>query len=768
MVKHAQSAVVVPLPAAAPRRSTISVLVAAILSSAMAAAAAQAADTPAGDGAPQASGEEGVWQSLESIVVTASRRREPVREVPMQVSVQAAEALEREGARNLREYLANEPGVNVSTGGGGLNDVSIRGVTTGTQTSATVGVYVDEVPVGSNTAYLGGAQALDLRLLDLKNLELLRGPQGTLYGAGAMGGLLKYVTNDADTRQFFGSVRGGLSSTDEGGTSGSIVAQANVPLATDRAGLRVAASYDDVGGYVDAVGPAGGKDINRGSTKGGRVALLLTPNERLRIRLSATAQDLERDALDSFDYNYATRKPLVADLTRQRMLEESVRNKFTLYSADLEYDFGWATLNAIAAWQKVEVDLLSDSSGTLAPRLNAMLGAPLVESVAAAGQTELTKTTQELRLTSPSAPHFEWLAGLYFDQEEGENRQNFDANLFGGLTFPSVFSASLPSNYDEYAGYGDVTWKFDSGFSVTAGLRFARNEQDFTQHSAFNVPGLPASPVDLQGDSDDSSTTYLGTLRYALSPKSSVYARVASGYRPGGPNAVVPDPVTGEPLAPTTFDPDTLVSYELGYKALLADDTLSLEAAVYDIEWKDLQQYTLVNGLSVIVNAGEARVRGAELSAAWRPNQHWDVSAALAYTDAELTEDAPGLDAEAGQRLPASARLSGLLNLQYNFEVGAAGNGYVGLAQKYTGDRNVGFDGSLVVPKYVMPSYWLTDLRAGLAYRKVDVGLYARNLFDERGQVTAGTSPEAALLGAPIRVTVETPRTFGLDVTVHF
>ena len=700
--------------------------------------------------------------TLDTVIVTASRRREPMREVPMQVKLLGSEQLSRQGAKQLQDYLANEAGVDFkSTGGPGFGGLSLRGVSTGNQTIATVGVYVDEVAFGSSTAFGAGPQmALDMAMLDLHHIELLRGPQGTLYGAGAMGGLLKYVTHEPDTYEFSGKLSLGASTTSQGGSGHTVGGVLNVPLKEDVAGLRVSLFREHAGGVVDSVGGVRSRNIDRGDTTGGRVSLLVTPINRLKLRLTATSQKIERGGADFVDYNAATGRPTEGDLTRRLAAPEPYEVKVSLLSADVEYDFGAARLNAITSKQSVRSNLTLDLSAGYVPLLGG-LGLNL-GSTPAAIAPQVDKTTQEFRLTSRPDKHFEWLAGLYFADEDSNNRQHVESTLASGAPGPQLLTVAMPADYRERALYGNLTWKFDNGLAVTGGLRVARNKQHYNQQ----IEGLLAGGVPpLQGASSDDSTTWLLTARYALSPTSSAYLRGASGYRPGGPNAVLYDINTGKPTAPPTFRPDGLTSLEAGYKADLLDKRLSVEASVFDIRWRDLQQLMPVNGLSVIVNAGAAEVRGAEMVFSFRPDKQWGFGGNAAWLDAKLTEDAPGLGAKSGERLPASARFSAALNASYSFELAGLAS-YVGLAQRYVGERLSGFERSTAVPLYRLPAYAMTDLQAGIDFTRASLALYLRNAFDKRAQL--GSQSNVQALGGPAWVSVAKPRTFGATLTVPF
>jgi len=376
-------------------------------------------------------------------------------------------------------------------------------------------------------------------------------------------------------------------------------------------------------------------------------------------------------------------------------------------------------------------------------------------------ESHLQKQTQEFRLTSPGDAHLEWLGGLFWTHESGANHQAVDSTMTGGGAGPQLVGANLPSSLDEIAAYGDVTWKPTSRLALTGGIRIAHNRQKSAEYLSGALSGGDAT---LQGSSSETSKTYLATASYALTTTSNVYFRAASGYRPGGPNAVLYNPATGEPLAPPSFKHDSLWSYEAGWKADLLDKTLSLETSVYDIKWSNLQQFIAVNGLSVITNAGSATIQGGELAAHWKPDSHWNLTSSLSWLDARLTQDAAGLGAS-GAPLPNSARLSASLGPRYAFDLGGHA-AWVGGSERYVGVRHAGFAGSSTQPDFKMPAYWLTDLQAGLTLSRVDISLYARNLFDRRA-ITAASTQFVALAG-PVEATLATPRTLGVMLATSF
>lgn len=695
--------------------------------------------------------------TLNTVVVTATRRREPAREVPMQVDVLSADKLQQSGARSMVDYLSSEPGVNLD-GGGGAGQVSVRGVTTGTQTSATVGIYVDNIPFGSSTFYGGGGVfLLDMGLLDLNHIEILRGPQGTLYGAGAMGGLLKYVTNEPDTSAFYGQVGAGLSVTEHGGINNSVNTVLNIPLKTDVAAMRVSAFNIHDGGYIDATGPLASTRVNRGDTTGGRISLLLTPTGQFTARLTATTQYVNGNGSGTVDYNM-NGQPVAGGLQHALYTPEGFHQSFQVYAADLEYDFGWARLNSISAYQTIGSQTAKDATSSY----GALFAAAGMNFGGISLPTDITtnKYTQEFRLTSPGNRRLEWLAGLYYTRENS----TYNSGVLGVNPSSDLERFTIPSLYQEYAAYGDVTYHLTPRLSFTGGLRIAHNNQDFSQTTYGTLAG-PAST--LSGTSSDTSKTYLLTASYKLTDNSNVYVRAANGYRPGGPNVPVIDVVSGQPVpSPLTFKPDTLWTYEAGYKADMLDNRLSVAVTVYDIRWKDMQILSAINGSAVILNAGKAEIRGLELASSFRPTPNWNFSASLSAIDARLTEAAPGSGLTAGDPLPNSAKFSAALSATYLFKAGGF-PAYVGVSERIIGFRHAGFPSDTGGhPDFPLPGYAITDLQAGIDFKKASLSFYVRNLFDRRALLSAATA--LVPVGGPVAVTVAQPRTIGANLTIPF
>ena len=695
--------------------------------------------------------------TLDAVVVSASRRREPVREVPLKVDVLQADALERKGARELGDYVADQPGVSLTHGGAFAGALSIRGLATASVGAASVGVYVDDVATGSSAPYgLGSVTPLDMGLLDLSHIEILRGPQGTLYGAGAMGGVVKYVTNEPDTGEFSGSVRLGASSTQYGGMGYTASGVINLPVKVDVAAVRIAAYKTIFGGYDDAIGPAAALNVNRGSTTGARVSALLTPTKDLALRLTATTQEARREGNDYEDLNPVTGAWTSGERTRRLGAPEPSSVRTTLVGLDIEYNFGWARLNAITSLQDVTLHAEQDASAALLP----VLGGAGVRATSGWAESSGTqhRVSQEFRLTSRASRELEWLAGLYINRESSTVTGGYRYATLAGPGTLNLFTTEKPSTYHDLAAYGDVTWHATSKLALTGGLRVGRMEQTYTNTSSGALVGGSSSNG---GNSKETSTTWLATAGYKLDPQSSAYVRIASGYRPGGPNGLLPN---SAPTFPTMFSSDSLWSYEVGYKASLLDRTLTVEGALYDIEWSDILQplQDPLTKLGYFINAGKARLSGAELNLSWLPSAGWRLDGSLSLINAKLRTDAKGIGGKAGDRIPTTPSTSITLAASRSFEV-AGHTAYAAANARYISERESGFPGSLSLPSFAMPAYTVLGLQAGIDFERFKLSAYVRNLTNSRGIAAVAFS---SLTEA--KAVVNEPRTFGVSVSASF
>ena len=709
---------------------------------------------------------------LEEIIVTAQKREEKLSQTPVAITALSSKELGALGATQFRDFANTVAGLGFTTGGAGDTQINLRGITSGGSVSPTVGVYVDEVPYGSSTAFAGAAQlALDVGLFDISRVEVLRGPQGTLYGASTMGGLLKYVTTVPDLHDLGGTARAGLSTTEHGGVSYDVASAVNLPFGSDKAAARVSGFYSQDGGYVDNVG-LGEDDVNQSDLYGGRADVLFQPSEQLSIRLNAYLQKIDRNGSNEVGYDPATEKPIDGDLDQRSILPEPFDQKYEMYSATAVYDFGPAALTSVTSYQSLNNDSFLDGSTLFVPTFNFLFspgnpfGLPEIAfgAVGIAYAISTDKFTQELRLAG-TGPTIDWLIGGFYTDENSNQTQVVES--FAPDLSPiaaDLTTIRLPSSYKETAGFGTVTWHATGKLDLAAGLRYSHNSQSYTQNSSGIISPLLAPPRPETKSSED-VTTYLANLRYLANDNLMTYFRFATGYRPGGPNFTGQDPVTGQPIGNAAFESDKLQSYEGGIKVSTDDRRLSADAAVYLINWDNMQVVSARNGVGVVANAETARSTGAELTLTALPIPALTLLGTFAYIDAHLTADAEDLGGKDGDPLPDTPDFAGTISGDYAFDVGGHAS-TIGALVRYVGDRVSSFDESVGNPQYHLPSYTTVDLRGSAAFGSAQVRLYVRNVFDERGQLSAGTVLTQA--GGPATVSILQPRTYGVSVDVSF
>lgn len=738
-------------------RGSLPWLALSLIAASVGSAYAQSATSQDGVGSKAAdkatSGEERV--TLDTVTVSATRRRELIREVPLSITSVDTQALQSTGAKTLNDYLLAVPGVVLQNSGPieGTGNIIIRGLTAGIDANSPTSAYVDDVPLSQGSTF-------DMSLLDLRSFEVLRGPQGTLYGNSSMGGVIKYQTTQPDTGEFTGRVGLSLSQTKHGGTNGMLNAMVNVPLRQDVAALRVAAFGSRDAGYVNATGAAGGKGVNDRDANGVRASLLLSPSSDLDIKLTAMTETRRFDGGGRLTYNPTTRQPTAGDLTYENLGNVEPRQSTRkLYSLNFEYDLKWAKLYSITARQTNEERARTDF--TPLGQLYGALGlAPGATGAYIDTTMESTRSTQEFRLVSQTAAELQWLAGFFYDKRRTKPGES-DVLQMGASSM--VFGGNGGQrDYEEAAFYGNVTWNLSPDFGLTAGLRSAHYKQDDT---AFQ---LGAAPISISFK--ESPLTYLLAAKYRLSKQSNLYARAASGYRSGGVNYAAKDPVTGGPYpgAKLSYGTDNVWTYEAGYKAVLPEQRAAVEFTVFDTEWKDLQQFTQPGGLGAVgftTNIGKARITGIEAAATFKPVGQLTLGANLSLLNGKILTDSPGLGAASGDRLPNSPKVAASLTSRYEFSL-TGSPAYGGLNLSYQGQRNSSFPNATMVPNFKLDAFTQIDLIGGVKLGAFDLGVFVRNLTDKRGQLGAATG-ELSSTGR-LYVHVIEPRTIGFNLSSAF
>ena len=708
---------------------------------------------------------------LGTIVVTANRRSETLQNVPLPVSVLSYHDIQRENLQDFQDYAAAIPGLAAVSSGAGSTGLSIRGIASGSQQpSASVGVYVDDTPFGSSSVFSAGAILTpDIDPADLERIEVLRGPQGTLYGAGALGGVLRFITIPPDTENYSGRLQIGGTSVDGGGNGFNAHGMINLPLVTDTLALRVNAYDRTDPGFISDAGQ-GKTDLNEDRVKGGRASLLWTPSSQTSLRITLLAQNLKRDGNSTEALDPVTLKPLYGDLQQRgpALGGDAFDGRYRLYNATFITDFGWAKLVASSSYSTLNALTNVDVTPLLflGPQANGQPYGTLENEI-----FPQTKSTQEIRLESPKSDKVEWLGGVFYTHETGNAAQTiYPSDYYSGVAQTSPFGIpiggdSQPSTYDAYALYGSLTWHFTDRFDVEAGLRHSHDQQHYTEIGYGLLFGSPTPVTLLDKHSADSSNTFSLTPQFHINDNTMLYARVASGFLPGGPNVLT----VAIPGVPTTFSPTQLTDYELGLKTTSMDDRLTTDLSAYHIVWTKIPLVTFVSPFTFLGNGGQAKANGFEATIAVVPTSGLKLSANVSYNDAALTKDAPlPSNGRRGDPLPYAPKLTYNLNGDYDFALRSGWDAFVGASFSFVDTRtgDFTFDGTASAK---VPSYHTLNLRAGLLHDQWKLDFYVKNATNDRGIILGGSAQlNPITTQMEDNVVIIPPRTIGVSVSRDF
>lgn len=702
----------------------------------------------------------------EVIVVTAQKRTQLLIEVPQSISVISGSTLEQQHADNFSDYLKLVPGLQLNQDTPGQGRLVIRGVNTG-GVASTVGVYMDETPFGSSSGLVNASVlAGDFDTFDLDRIEVLRGPQGTIYGASSLGGVLKFITRLPSTTARVVRGRFGIETTDGGGVGYFGNAAVNLPL-SDTLAVRASGTYRKYAGFIDSIGTGGSdreKNINDSVSYGGRVSLLFKPSSNASLRLTAVAQDIKADAPSLIESNPDNLKRLYGRLSQSQFVPQFSNVKYRVYNGAGIFDLGFGELTTSTSYSTQKQTFRTDYTNALSPLVGLIFSVP--NEFFLGQNTDSKKFTQEIRL-SGEGRLLDWLVGGYYTDEKGLIDQEFVAVEPGTLTpiasLPVLGVASIRSKYKEFAGFANATVHLGDRFDLDLGGRYSRNEQSANQRTG----GALAGSSNLSTRSDEDVFTYSVAPRFELSKNASIYARVAKGFRPGGPNVVPP----GAPASVATYKSDSTINYEAGIKAQTDDNRFSVDAAIFHIDWKDVQLFATIDGFGVNANGGGAKVDGGEVTFTARPSRGLNLSANGAYTNARLSKDTE-IGGLKGDRLPFTPRFSAALNGDYNWPLTDAIQARVGASLRHLSSQSGAFDAIFREDfgrQRRLRAYQVVDLSAGLDFGRFSLDAYAKNLGNSAGRTsTTGTKVFGAFSvfpGGAIGTGVIRPRTFGLSLT---
>jgi outer membrane receptor protein involved in Fe transport len=727
--------------------------------------------------------------TLQEVVVTAQKRQEKLINVPMGVTAITSDSIQSMHLIDFSDLETQVPGLSVELTAPGLDRLTIRGENVG-GVGSTVTTYIDDVPFGSSNALANGSIAAgDFDTWDLQRVEVLRGPQGTLYGAGSEGGLLKYVTNPPDPSRFASAFELGDEDVAHGGDGLSYKAMVNLPI-TGSAALRLDGFYTKLPGYIDDP-QLGESDVNRGYREGGRASFLVNVTDNLSIRLMAFGQLLHTDGSPDVDVVGAAGilitppadalQPDDGNYDQHRFINEPSTFKYDVYSGELNWNVGWGTLTSVTSYGTSTEDQFIDETSSepsegvpfsFGMLVDSLLPPGTNAGVAETDDLNVKKFTQEVRLASAADETLEWQVGAFYTRESSTIAQTLPSFIIPTLAstgLSSLENANLNALYREWSLFGQVTYHFTPKFDLSLGGRWSENKQSDNQL----VGGLLVSPAQTTGGAS-TGTDFLYSVapRYHLSQNTMAYVRVASGYRPGGPNSLPPLSAAG---VPRTYQSDSTVNYEGGIKSLQLDNRLSIDVDAFLIKWKKIQLFEFVDDFGINANGGTATSKGFEWSFGLTPLQGLNLTLAGAYVDAYLTADAPAAGGLDGNQLPYAPKWSDSLDAVYTWRAFAGYNAFAGATWSYIGSRASDFgatasivDAAVVFeanPRAELGGYNTLNLRAGLDDGRWTLELYCKNLADARG-LTYYLNTGAPNFGGDI--TLQQPRTIGMTIDLHF
>lgn len=736
---------------------------------------------------------------IAEVLVTAQKREERLQDVPESITVLDTRNLAESGQSRLIDYFASVPGLSISAGGNGNTFVVMRGLSAGNPLSnggqnPLVATVIDDVPVTASTLAGGGQiTSPDLDPSDLARIEVLKGPQGTLYGADSLSGLIKYVTVEPSTAAWSGRAEVAGAGVLDGSQGFAIRGAVNIPV-SDTLAFRVSTFGRHDPGYIDQL-TTGEKNFNSTDLYGGHIAALWRPFDNFSLKLTALFQqsDGESSFFDSTISGQSAHNQLGLTALPDTTLYST---QIQLYSANMEWKVLGLDVVSITGLVMNSYRNVTDWTGNLGgvlyncyheatPPCQLAPGAPTgMVGSSALHDIETQKVSQELRVGSSIGTWLDWrLGGFYTHERSPTNIDNFYGSdpTTGRYLFTSYTNNFFKQKFNEYAVFGDLTLHLTDRLSIEAGGRQSWNNQtnqyEDVGAAVYLFTGSPPPYISPLESASGSAFTYQVTPELKISRDLMVYARVATGYRVGGYNqdAFIP---SYSPLGiPTSYSPDKTTNYELGLKGDFLDHSLVVDLAGYHISWKDFQTnvsrpYQVAGATAFIgytVNGGQAKSDGVELSVEAHPLQGLTLALQGAYDNAVLTQDLPTGSAYGlkGFRLPYSMKFSGGVTINQDIRVSDAWTAFVGGSANYIDGRPQEFTGDATQPRIVYPSYTQLNFKLGARSEAWLMNLYVNNATDRRGVVGITNSYS---LNSPhgYIATVIQPRTIGVSLARTF
>jgi outer membrane receptor protein involved in Fe transport len=739
-------------------------------------------------------------ERLEQITVTATKRAEDVNKIPISVTVIGGEALDEQHIVNFVDLTRSVPNLSfqggAAGGGSGLSTIELRGISSQAG-SSTVGIYLDDVSMSTRNLYsLGSAEP---KFFDVDHIEVLRGPQGTLYGASSMGGTIRFVSNQPNLKYTEATFSADVSQTEHGGTTSVVSGVYNAPLVPGQVALRMGVQLGRTGGYIDQVSQADpsqtiAKGINSDKSVVFKAAMKFAPNGVLTIIPSVFYQKVKSDGLDVSHLTDFGGNDLPPNRTDQ-LLRDPGTDKLLVPSLTINWDAGYGDFTSVTSYFKRDFNrqqdgqaanseffgccLIAATPAGLADAVNNLPSAVLLDN-------SVKQFSQELRLASkayaPGGNPLVWLGGIYYADLKTKVADNepvyginqtfaaFGANPADPNVLSGAFPGDLPNDNAYFSErryhetqtslFGELTWYLNPALRLTAGARYIHAKSTLDRDGNFYFAG---GKVYSSFTGNYNKLTPKFALSWDVDPANTLFASAAEGFRLGGANREIPLSICGDELlnvyhltqSPGTFDSDSLWSYELGNKSRFFDNKLSLNASAFMVKWKDIQQdIQLSCTFDFEGNFGRATSKGFEIEAQARVTPDVLLGLFGGITKATFDEAVPSINVDAGADLIGVPKWNAAFTGEWRFFTDGNVSGYLRGAARWVGSSRGSYD--VNNPDYSRPSYKTFDASIGATFKAWDVSLYAKNLSNDQ---TILQRPYVQFLTEALR---QRPRTIGV------
>lgn len=725
---------------------------------------------------------------LAEVVVTALKRNTRIQDTPIAISAVTGDSLEKAGNTDFTQLTRSAPSLRIVDSGPGNRRVLIRGIQASGE--PTVGVYYDESPVSGSVGTTSDAASStpDFRLFDVERAEVLRGPQGTLFGAGSMGGTIRVIFQKPKMNQFEAAASADGQMVQHGKGGGSMDAMVNLPVIDNKVAVRLVGFYQQYAGYVDN-SRFGTTNINDGHSTGGRALIRITPIDRLTVDLAAYYQDV---ATGSPRWVLETGQPWVTNARAESGNFDTDR----IFSATAHYDLDFATITGVSSYFDRNKITDGDVSNTFLGRDTAAGCKSYLTKTRACTSDELSgylvntqqlfssslyqpqfvhDFTNELRMSSAGADRFNWTVGVYTENRISSVRSTLLlANPDTGTLLPFVaqnikYDRTIDDHLNQIAGFLELSYKILPSLTLTTGARYYKyNKSVGGRVDVGQIHYASVATPETVAESGQSGVIGKFNLSWQAQEGLLVYAQASQGFRPGGVNQVI-----GLPAALAAYSSDSLWDYEIGIKSTLARGVY-LNLTGYRIDWDNIQVSGRTSGtgsvFGLISNAGAARIWGSEAELTATLAKGLTLSANLGFTDARLSADQVSTVVTAagkeGDRLAYAPQYTAGASLEYLHPLAGPVDAFFHVDTSFVGGSYSSISPTDVYRRY-LPAYQVGNVRFGAQKNDETWGayLYVNNIADSVAIVSSSTSSNT--LGQTLVYSLP-PRTFGLNLTYKF